>query len=394
MREMDFSVGNLFNRWCGVNVFWRLLEGETKKRVKVCLERALGEEVGRRVGCRRYERSSDRLDYRNGHYVRDLLTSYGWIEGIEVPRMRSGGYEHGLFARYRRRQRQLDWLLLEAFLLGHATRKTRRLFKSAFGSEVSAQTVSNVVRELDGELRSFHGRRLADEYRFLFLDGLWLKVRRPQQRAKVLLVAIAVTGDGSQELLSFQVADRESESCWWGFVSDLKHRGLWGEELEVIVSDGNPGLLKALQAHYPRVRQQRCTFHQALGLSSHCQQPRHRRRLVSDALAIFNAVNESEARERLRTFRQTWSAKEPKAVRNLLRGFEYCLTYLNYPEPWRTKLKTNNLLERYLEELNRRIIPMRSFNNVPSIERIVYGIIAYVLNQPREVPEYQFTQRS
>jgi putative transposase len=394
MREMDFSESNLFNRWCGVNTIWRLLEGETKQRVKVCLERALGEEVGRRVGCGRYQRSAGRSDYRNGHYERDLLTSYGWIEGLEVPRLRSGGYEHGLFERYRRRQRQLDWVLLEAFLLGHATRKTRQMFKSVFGAEVSAQTVSNVVKELDGEVGRFHGRGLADEYRFLMLDGLWLKVRRPCYQKKVLLVALGVRFDGEVELLSFQVGDRESEACWWGFISDLKHRGLWGKSLEVIVSDGNPGLLKALQAHYPRVRRQRCTFHQATGLASSCEQPRHRRRLVNDALAIFNAAHEKEARQRLQEFREKWSAKEPTAVRHLLRGFESCLTYLDFPEPWRTKLKTNNLVERYLEELNRRIIPMRSFNNVASIERIIYGIIAYVLNQPQEVPIHQFTQNA
>jgi len=36
--------------------------------------------------------------------------------------------------------------------------------------------------------------------------------------------------------------------------------------------------------------------------------------------------------------------------------------------------------------LNRRIMPMRSFNNIASIDRIVYEIIAYVLNKPQEVP--------
>ena len=394
MREMDFSESNLFNRWCGVNTIWRLLEGEVKRQVKVSLERALGEEVGRRVGCGRYERSGSRRNYRNGHYFRDLLSRYGWIEGLRVPRLRSGGYENGVFERYRRRQRQLDWVLLEAFLLGHATRKTRQMFKTAFGEEVSAQTVSNVVKELDSEVGRFHGRRLADNYRFLFLDGLWLKVRRPCYQKKVLLVALGIKADGGAELLSFQVVARESEPCWWGFVSDLKHRGLWGESLEVIVSDGNPGLLKALQAHYPRVRRQRCTFHQATGLAKYCEQPRHRRRLVNDALAIFNAEDEKEARQRLRQFREKWSAKEPTALRNLLKGFDSCLTYLDFPEPWRTRLKTNNLVERYLEELNRRIIPMRSFNNVASIDRIIYGIIAYVLNQPQEVPEHQFTQNA
>lgn len=394
MREMDFSDSNLFNRWCGVNTIWRLLEGSVKKQVKIHLERALGEEAKARIGCDRYERSLSRQGYRNGSYTRSLLTTYGWIEDLEVPRLRSGGYESQVFEKYRRRQRQLDWVLLEAFLLGHATRKTRRLFKSAFGSEVSAQTVSNVVRELDSEVGTFHGRGLKDEYRFLFLDGLWLKVRRPQKRAKVLLVAIGVTKDGREELVSFQVADSESEACWWGFVSDLKHRGVWGEGLEVIVTDGNGGLRKALQAHYPRVRHQRCTFHHAMGLSAHCEDAGHRRRLVNDALSIFNAAHEKEARERLRGFMQKWSKREPKAVRVLRNGFEYCLTYLDYPEPDRTRLKTNNLMERYLEELNRRIIPMRSFNNVASIDRIVYGIIAYVLNRHTDVPMHQITQSS
>jgi transposase-like protein len=123
---------------------------------------------------------------------------------------------------------------------------------------------------------------------------------------------------------------------------------------------------------------------QATGLATYCERPRHRRRLVNDAPAIFNAQRDKEARQR--QFREKWSAKEPAAVRNLLKGFESCLTYLDFPRSGRTRLKTNNLLERYLEKLNRRIIPMRSFNNVASIERIVYGIIAYVLNQPQEVP--------
>jgi len=35
---------------------------------------------------------------------------------------------------------------------------------------------------------------------------------------------------------------------------------------------------------------------------------------------------------------------------------------------------------------------MRSFNNAKSVERIIYGIIAYVLNQNSEMPEIHFTQ--
>ncbi len=144
-REMDFSEGNLRNRWFGVNSFWKEIEGEAKRFAKVRLERALMVEQGRRVGCGRYKRSSSRRGYRNGSFERDLLTSYGWIEDLKVPRVREGGLEFEVLERYRRRQRALDGVLLEAFLLGHSTRKSIRWFRRLFGAEISAQTVSNIV---------------------------------------------------------------------------------------------------------------------------------------------------------------------------------------------------------------------------------------------------------
>lgn len=82
-------------------------------------------------------------------------------------------------------------------------------------------------------------------------------------------------------------------------------------------------------------------------------------------------------------------SKEPKAVRSFLRGFEETLTYLEYSEPVRSAIKTNNPLERYLEELQRRIKPFREFANLGSVDRIVYGIVAYPL-ETREPITSQF----
>ena len=391
-REMDFSEGNLRNRWFGVKGIWKEIEGEVKRFVKIGLERALVLEQGRRVGCGRYKRSPRRRGYRNGSRERDLLTSYGWIDDLRVPRVRERGMEFELLERYRRRQRVLDRVLLEGFLLGHSTRKSVRWFKKLFGAEISAQAVSNIVKELDGEVERFHRRELGDDYRFLYLDGLWITVTRPVKVKKVLLVALGIRLDGTKELLSFQLAGSESEACWWGFISDLKQRGLAGQKLEVIVSDGALGLVKAHRALYPRVSHQVCTSHKANDISQHLANKRHRHRIIADALHIFEATTATQVRKRLRLFCGKWWSKEPKAVRNLVKGFEHCLVYLEYPDPIRTMLKTNNPVERYLQELRRRIIPMRSFNNCKSAERIIYGIIAYVLNQTQDVPNHQFTQ--
>jgi transposase-like protein len=254
--------------------------------------------------------------------------------------------------------------------------------------------VSNIVKELNQQVQQFHRRALGDDYRFLYLDGLWITLNKPVKTKKVLLVALGVRMDGSKELLSFQLADSESEFWWWGFLSNLKERGLKGKNLEVMVSDGAGGLLKAFRALYPRVVQQLCTFHKVNDLDLHLLNRIHRSKIIADALYIFEGDTATEVRGRLRVFCQRWWLKEPKAVRNFVKGFEYCLTYLEYPEPLRTMLKTNNPIERYLQELRRRIIPMRVFNNSQSVERIIYGLIAYVLNQQQDLPENEFTQLS
>jgi putative transposase len=391
-RELDFSESNLRDGWFGVKSFWKEIEGEAQRLTKVRLERALVLEQRKRVGCGRYKRSPKRRGYRNGSRGRGLLTRYGWIEDLRIPRVREGGMDSEVLERYRRRQRVLDRILLEGFLLGHSTRKSVRWFKKLFGGEISPQAVSNVVKELDQEVGHYHRRRLGDDYRFLYLDGLWITVTKPVKVKKVLLVALGVRQDGSKELLSFQLAGSESEACWWGFISDLKQRGLVGEKLEVIVSDDAPGLVKAHRALYPRVPHQLCSFHKAMDLAHHLTDKRHRRRIMADALWVFEGETATQVRKNLKGFCDKWSIKEPQAVRNFIRGFEYCLVYMEYPDPIRTMLKTNNPVERYLEEIRRRIIPMRSFNNAKSAERIIYGLIAYVLNQPQDVPKHQFTQ--
>ena len=384
MREMDFSENNLFCRWLGVKSIWRELEEETKHYVKRHLERAMVAEVSVHVGCTRYQRSTERSGYRNGSYARDLLTSYGWIEDLKVPRVREGGFTSEVFERYRRRQRAVDLVLLEAFLLGHSTRKTMRLFKRLFASETSAQAISNIVHELDDDVQAFHQRGLDSVYQAVYLDGLWVTISRPVRVKKVLLMALGMRADGSKELLGFHLARSESEACWWGFLSDLKHRGLSG--MEVIVSDGAYGLVKSIRGIYPRADHQLCTFHKAMDLAGHLSETRHRRRIIADALHIFNAGNETQARRRLRRFADKWRDCEPKAVCSFFKNIDACFVFFQYPPPLRRSIKTSNYIERYLEEIRRRIIPMRSFNNAKSVERIVYGIIAYVMNNNQDMP--------
>lgn len=395
MREMDFTEGNVSNRWMGVKGIWREMHFETRRYIKRYIESSLKVDLDFRLGCDRYERSERRRSYRNGSYARDLLTSYGWIEGLEVPRARDSAYQPCLLERYRRRQRCVDKVLLEAFLLGHSTRQTRRMFSTLFEGEISAQTISNIVRELESSVEEFRCRRFdSSMYRCVYLDGLWITLSKPVKTKKVVLVALGLRHDGKKELLSFQLASSESESWWWGFVSDLKDRGLKGSQIDLIVTDGCAGLIKAVTALYPRVRRQLCTFHKANDLGAHLRDRRHRNQIIRHALSVFEADTHTEVRKNLRAFSERWKASEPKAVRDFIAGFDYCLTFLDFPETIRSAIKTNNPIERYLQEIRRRIIPMRSFNNAKSAERIIYGIIAVTINQHADMPMPISTQKA
>lgn len=162
MREVAFTPENVSRQWMLVKGFWKNFERQTIGLVQRSLEQALQAEASRRVGGERYARVANRRDYRNGSYVRELLTIYGWIRDLRVPRVRGGGIETVAFEKYRRRPRQLDLVLLEAFLLGHSTRKTGRLFRRLFGGRVSAQTVSQVVKTLGEQVGFFHRRESGD----------------------------------------------------------------------------------------------------------------------------------------------------------------------------------------------------------------------------------------
>jgi putative transposase len=98
-------------------------------------------------------------------------------------------------------------LIREAFLRGISTRQVGRVVATITGETVSAQTVSKLTRDLDEAVRQFHQAGLSDDYAYLFLDGVSLRVRRPTGRKQVqMLVAYGIRRDGRRHLLAFCAA--------------------------------------------------------------------------------------------------------------------------------------------------------------------------------------------
>ncbi len=138
------------------------------------------------------------------------------------------------------------------------------------GEGISAQTISNIAKSLDGEVKRYHNRKIEDKYLYLFLDGIVLKKKTGfGTKKKVVLVAYGISVHGKRELIDFMVTKHESARRWEGFLNNLYNRGLIGESPGLIVTDGNAGLENAVENIYPYVKRQRCWAHKLRNVSNY-----------------------------------------------------------------------------------------------------------------------------
>ena len=124
----------------------------------------------------RYSRPAERKDYRNGYYERDFVTKFGTLR-LRVARTRKRGFLPEVVTKFQRRAEDVTVLIREAFLRGISTRQVGRVVGILTGEVVSPQTVSRITQSLDDTVREFHQARLADDYAYLFLDGVSLRMR-------------------------------------------------------------------------------------------------------------------------------------------------------------------------------------------------------------------------
>ncbi|HSE91454.1 MAG TPA: IS256 family transposase [Candidatus Binatia bacterium] len=389
------TVRNVSRALKEINAFE--MEGDFKPRarqaLKEILEKRLEDEMTEYLGLSRYEHAVDRPDYRNGRYVRHLLTEMGDLE-LLVPRSRKGKFPTKLFERYARRCRSVDRVLLACFCLGLATRKAASVLAPLLGEEVSASTISRIARDLDKEVKLYHGRALEDCYQYLFFDGVVLKSKGAAKvQKKILLCAFGITVDGVQEMIDFYPAASESQACWEAFLRDLYQRGLKGTPCDLMATDGGTGLHAALQIVYPKLLLQRCWAHKTRNVLDKVK--KKDQRAVKKALnRISHGANHREATQAYWRFASRWRKTYPKAVACLAKDLEQLLSFfqIKNSQLW-SRLRTTNLIERAFREVRRRTRPMGVMAHIQSLQRIVFAVFHH-LNQNWSQQPLKFTHKS
>ena len=394
MRELEvLGGGHLKLNFADCKEFFdQELAERVRWQLKRLIEEALLIERDRYLNLAFYEHAPvSRVDFRNGFYFRDLVTKLGVLCRLRVPRTRKG-FRSQFLPRYQRRQQAVNNLILQAFLRGISTRQVGQVLEPVLGEACSAQTISRITRQLDQAVAQFHRRALCDDYVYLFLDGVVLKVRdlTAKVRRRWVLVAYGVLPNGKREMIDYQLTHGESETAWLEFLQQLFLRGLEGKNLQLIVTDGGTGLRAALPVVYPRIPLQLCWAHKMRNIAGKVS--RQEGSCVAEAAAVYRASGKTEALRAFRDWKQHWEHRRPRAVACVERDLEALLNFFAVPEGHWKKVRTTNVIERAFREVRRRTRPMSSFSNPESCDRIIYGVFTNLNRSWARKPLPEFTQ--
>jgi transposase-like protein len=373
--------------------------------VQAALEAALYEEVAAYRGHLRAAAAatgrSPSACRASGHYRRRVLTTYGLIPDLRVPKLRAlnASRPWQILRRYQLAMQPVLDLALYLYTLGLSIRDLQEALYLTFGHVLSREAVNRVTIAAQSPMAAWRQQPIVDTPPVLIVDGVWVQVLAPtgatwtdrsgherqemRGQERVVLAVMGVWDDGRHQILHYQGADTEDTAAWSALFADLKQRGLDPAAVRMVVSDGSSGLPTALTTELPATQQQRCVVHKVRGLErAFCyrdlpttdpltQEPlrfeaarQSRRQQVStDAHTIFEAATRAEAEQRLATFRATWGTLEPEVVRKLALDIELSLTFYQFAPALHALIRSTNLLERFFREFRTKADEIGAFPN-------------------------------
>jgi transposase-like protein len=400
MRSLNFSSDNLAVQWqyvkrnlgeLGLWYQFEDFEAQAHRIIKSLMQSCVDEEFALQIRAQRYEHAPYRLDERQGTYERSLTTTFG-ISKIRIPRLRHHNLKihYSLFEKYQRRQKKFDNMVVLSMILGLSVRKQRKFFRSFIGDAISHTTASRLIRTLEDGLGEFRTRPIEDKYKYLFIDGLWVKVKDGKLKKKVILFVLGITKDNKKEIIAFRLAKGETEEEVTALLNDLYRRGLEGKALKLIASDGAKGIRAAITFVYPYAKWQLCYVHKLRNLLKHIRQKtQNRKGIMRQARTIYDAKTKKQAEKRFDKFYLKWKDIEPYAIKCFKEGFYDTLCYYDFTDDKNLIISTNHL-ERDLEEVRRRIKIQGYFKSDRSANLWTYGIISQFRQeqQPEVMPKH------
>jgi transposase-like protein len=342
-----------------------VVEQVARLSLRLTLQSVMEEFVCVELARARYERRGEEHPegYRNGFQPpRTIKTTLGAVE-LQRPKLRGthSALCDQLFGQGVARTNALETLVISCFVRGLSDRDIEAMLIETFGNEaaISKSTASRICQRLRAE---FDAWRRADLQKlkidYLYVDGSYFKMH-PKAKAEPVLVAWGIDTDGKPNFLGLASGSSESTDSWKGFFEDLKARGLRPPLL--VITDGGPGLLAAIEQCFSKSLVQRCLIHRLRNILAKVSKEAQDE-VKRDYWAIFNRVEQpagpkavTEARRRAKAFATKWRKLYPSAVACLEEDLDALVVHLRFPAKHWKRIRHSNLLERTFGETRRRV---------------------------------------
>lgn len=347
------------------NPFSDLLENTMQSFLKEKIETLLKEEIKNYLGVEHPEEANS----RNGYYPRTWETRHGVISDLQVPRDRNGQFQTELFEPYQRREAWLEDTVIHMYKGGMSTRDIASFIEKMFGAQYSPTTISNITGTVLEDIAIWQKRPLAKRYAVIYLDGMYVKLRRRTVASEVVYIAMGIDESGHREILSFSIGGKESSNGWRDVLRDLYNRGV--HEVLLGVFDGLVGLEEAFKETYPQADVQRCVTHKMRNTLPKIRD-KDKTEFVTDMQTIYNTIDRDTALANFDVVKAKWGKQYPKELESWESQLSVLLRFYDYPQMIWYAIYTSNPIERTNKEIRKRLKPMNSLTNMDAAEKIVY----------------------
>jgi putative transposase len=339
--------------------------------LRALLESVMREELQALLSAGWGEHTPERKGYRNGYYTRDLGTTQGVIEDLQVPRDREGQFHSQVFERFARYEPQVEEGLRDMFVAGVSTAKVGEVAEQLIGVAPSKSAVSRLNADLEAQFKEWRARPLKEHWRIFYPDGIYYDVRHGEQADRMVVLAVlGVDQNGDKDVLGLRLSAEESKEGWAALFNDLRKRGVTG--LDLAVTDGNDGLIAALHEVFPATPHQRCVVHKHRNVVSALPR-RVRGQLGAELDAIWQQPDKENARLVLEAFKVRYATRYPEAVASLSEGEAETLTFYDFPQVMHRYIRTTNAIESTFSTVRQRTDLIDVFTNEDSCLMLVWA---------------------
>lgn len=379
---------NLQEKWYLVkdeNQIWGDIKKETLLKAKEIIENTMETWCNFKIQAVKSERNIKRSDYRAGYYKnRAIMTSFGEIL-LDVPKLRKGGHiKIPGIGKYKRFSPDFELLFFESFFSGVSTRKVKQLTKVLTGHGVSAQKISSMINIIKTKVDNYHHQKITKKYKFLIIDGVWIKVVNLQGKTvkKVILAAIGIDENNNKEIIGFRLSGSEAKTKWNEFLSNLIYRGLEPDLIKCVVSDQHASIIDSVSLLFSDSQHQICTCHvlnnavKNLKTKYPLKSKGIIRKFQTEVKQIYNTSEKNICIRRFKNFIKKWSVDFENALNPFIKIFEETLYFYDYDSSIHRLLKTSNHIERFFRDFRGRIKNFGShFKNNNSANNFFYVFV-------------------